>query len=134
MVIFARKLLSKACEKKHVTTGEVVVCKVGLAVIHFPGGSRRVKPVLERLSRDVWDKDKAVIVTGHYVPVESEKTKAIQPPTREWVHGQDIKNFYDQQGIYHVVVPECGHLASPHTVAASAVVGSMVDPFRIVKM
>ena len=110
MITLAQKLISNACGGKRVTTGEVVVCKVDLAMIHDSGGPRRVKPVLERLGRDVWDKDKVVVVTDHYVPVENEETKAIQLLTREWVHSQDIKNFYDQQGICHVVVPEGGHL------------------------
>ena len=96
MITLAQKLISNACGGKHVTTGEIVVCKVDLAMIHDSGGPRRVKPVLERLGRDVWDKDKVVVVTDHYVPVESEETKAIQLLTREWVHSQDIKNFYDR--------------------------------------
>jgi len=30
--------------------------------------------------------------------------------TRDWVRDQDIENFYDEQGICHVVLPERGHL------------------------
>ena len=79
-------------------------------MIHDSGGPRRVKPILERLGRSVWDKDRVVVVTDHYVPVESDETKAIQDLTRAWVADQEIENFYDQQGICHVVLPERGHL------------------------
>lgn len=110
MTTLAQKLISDACKRDQVSPGDIVVCEVDLAMIHDSGGPRRVKPILERLGRNVWDKDKVVVVTDHYVPVESEETKAIQLLTRQWVQDQHIQNFYDQQGICHVVVPENGHL------------------------
>ena len=106
----AQKIIANACNKVSVEPGEIVVCKVDLAMIHDSGGPRRVKPILEKLNRKVWDKEKVVVVTDHYVPIESEETRAIQELTQKWVLDQDINNFYDQQGICHVVVPEKGHL------------------------
>ena len=64
-----------------------------LAMIHDSGGPRRVKPILEKLGRSVWDKNRVAVVTDHYVPIEGEETRAIQELTREWVLEQDIKNF-----------------------------------------
>lgn len=110
MNTLAQKIISNACNKVSVEPGEIVVCKVDLAMIHDSGGPRRVKPILEKLNRKVWDKEKVVVVTDHYVPIESEETRAIQELTQKWVLDQDIKSFYDQQGICHVVVPEKGHL------------------------
>jgi len=110
MNTLAQKIIANACNKVSVEPGEIVVCKVDLAMIHDSGGPRRVKPILEKLNRKVWDKEKVVVVTDHYVPIESEETRAIQELTQKWVLDQDIKNFYDQQGICHVVVPEKGHL------------------------
>ena len=110
MNTLAQKIISNACNKVSVEPGEIVVCKVDLAMIHDSGGPRRVKPILEKLNRKVWDKEKVVVVTDHYVPIESEETRAIQELTQKWVLDQDINNFYDQQGICHVVVPEKGHL------------------------
>ena len=110
MNTLAQKIIANACNKVSVEPGEIVVCKVDLAMIHDSGGPRRVKPILEKLNRKVWDKEKVVVVTDHYVPIESEETRAIQELTQKWVLDQDINNFYDQQGICHVVVPEKGHL------------------------
>ena len=110
MTTLAQKLIAKASGEKTAQPGEVVVCDVDLAMIHDSGGPRRVKPILERLGRSVWDKERVVVVTDHYVPVESDETKAIQALTKAWVKDQDISNFYDQQGICHVVLPERGHL------------------------
>ena len=110
MTTLAQTIIANACKKSDVAPGEVVVCKVDLAMIHDSGGPRRVKPILEKLNRKVWDAEKVVVVTDHYVPIESEETRAIHELTKKWVLNQDIQNFYDQQGICHVVVPEKGHL------------------------
>ena len=111
MKTLARKLIARAAGQTNVAVGDVVVCKVDLAMIHDSGGPRRVKPMLERLGRHVWDKDRVVVVTDHYVPANTEETRAIQALTRQWVQDEDIANFYDQQGICHVVLPERGHLS-----------------------
>ena len=111
MTTLAQKIIAKASNQSSAKVGEVVVCAVDLAMIHDSGGPRRVKPILEKLGRTVWDKNRVAVVTDHYVPIEGEETRAIQELTRQWVLEQDIKNFYDQQGICHVVLPERGHLS-----------------------
>ena len=111
MTTLAQKIIAKASNQPSAKVGEVVMCAVDLAMIHDSGGPRRVKPILEKLGRSVWDKNRVAVVTDHYVPIEGEETRAIQELTREWVLEQDIKNFYDQQGICHVVLPERGHLS-----------------------
>ena len=111
METLARKLIARAAGQSGVSAGDVVICKVDLAMIHDSGGPRRVKPMLERLGRRVWDRDRVVVVTDHYVPADNEETRAIQALTRQWVRDEEIANFYDQQGICHVVLPERGHLS-----------------------
>ena len=111
METLARKLIARAAGQPSVAVGDVVVCKVDLAMIHDSGGPRRVKPMLERLGRHVWDRDRVVVVTDHYVPADTQETRVIQELTRQWVVDEDISNFYDQQGICHVVLPERGHLS-----------------------
>lgn len=110
MVTLAKKLLSKASGQSKLTAGDIIICDVDLAMIHDSGGPRRVKPILERLNRKVWDKNKIVVVTDHYVPADSDETRAIQALTKKWVKDQSIENFYDEQGICHIVLPERGHL------------------------
>ena len=106
----AQKIIACSAGLDYVTPGEIVVAKVDLAMIHDSGGPRRVKPILDHLGTGVWDPDRVVVVTDHYVPVFSDETRAIQKLTREWVAAQNINAFYDQMGICHVVVPENGHL------------------------
>ena len=106
----AQKIIAKAVGKEYVTPGEVEIANIDLAMIHDSGGPRRVKPILDRLGVDVWSSEKIVVVTDHYVPEFNNETKAIQKLTRDWVKANNIRSFYDQMGICHVVVPENGHL------------------------
>ena len=106
----AQKLIARAAGRNAVTPGEIVTCKVDLAMIHDSGGPRRVKPMLERLGAKVWDPSKVVLITDHYVPAYDEESRKIIRITRDWAREAGIDRFHDEQGICHVVLPERGHL------------------------
>ena len=106
----AEKIIARAAGKPAVAPGDVVTCSVDLALMHDSGGPRRVKPILERLGARVWDPTRVIVVTDHFVPVFDSDTAAILDLTRRWVVDQDIRGFYDEQGICHIVLPERGHL------------------------
>ena len=104
------KIIAKAAGQSTVSPGETVTCAVDLAMIHDSGGPRRVKPILDRLGVRVWEPSKVVLISDHYAPCVDAESAAILKLTREWAVEQGILNFYDQQGICHVVTPERGHL------------------------
>jgi 3-isopropylmalate/(R)-2-methylmalate dehydratase large subunit len=106
----AEKIVARVAGANSVTPGEIVTCKVDLAMIHDSGGPRRVKPILEQLGVGVWAPDKVVLISDHYVPAVDAISAAILDLTRKWAAANKIKNFYDMQGICHVVLPERGHL------------------------
>ncbi|WP_421881370.1 3-isopropylmalate dehydratase large subunit [Pacificispira sp.] len=106
----AQKIVARAAGRDSVSPGEIVICRVDLAMIHDSGGPRRVKPILERLGVPVWDPERVVVVSDHYVPAVDADSAAILKLTRDWVKDQAIRKFYDQQGICHVVLPERGNL------------------------
>jgi 3-isopropylmalate/(R)-2-methylmalate dehydratase large subunit len=106
----AQKLVAKAAGRAAVTPGEIVTCKVDLAMMHDSGGPRRVKPMLERLGAKIWDTSKVVVITDHYVPEFDDQSRKILKIARDWVKEAGVENFYDNQGICHVVLPERGHL------------------------
>jgi 3-isopropylmalate/(R)-2-methylmalate dehydratase large subunit len=106
----AEKIIARACGREAVRPGEIVTCKVDLAMMHDSGGPRRVKPILERLGAKVWDPDKVVVISDHYVPATDADSAAILDLTRKWVAENGVERFYDMQGICHVVLPERGHL------------------------
>lgn len=106
----AEKIIARAAGQDAVAPGNVVTCSVDLAMMHDSSGPRRVKPMLEKLGVTVWDPDKIVLVTDHYVPAVDAESAGILDLTRKWIKEQGIAAFYDMQGICHVVLPERGHL------------------------
>jgi 3-isopropylmalate/(R)-2-methylmalate dehydratase large subunit len=106
----AEKIIARAAGRAKVSPGEIVTCSVDLAMIHDSGGPRRVKPILERLGVGIWNPDKVVLITDHYVPATDDESRNIQSVTKAFAATQRITNFYDAQGICHVVLPERGHL------------------------
>jgi len=106
----AQKLVARAAGRDHVTPGEIVTCQVDLAMMHDSGGPRRVQPLLERLGAKVWDPDRVVVVTDHYLPEHDDESRRIVRIAREWVAANGVRKFHDGLGICHVVLPEQGHL------------------------
>jgi 3-isopropylmalate/(R)-2-methylmalate dehydratase large subunit len=106
----SEKIIAKAAGRTQVAPGEIVTCKVDLAMIHDSGGPRRVKPILDRWGVGVWDPGKVVLITDHYVPATDDESRNIQAIAKSFAADQRIANFYDAQGICHVVLPERGHL------------------------
>jgi homoaconitase/3-isopropylmalate dehydratase large subunit len=73
----AQKLVARAAGRSSVTPGEIVTCKVDLAMMHDSSGPRRVKPMLERLGAKVWDPSKVVLITDHYLPAYDDESRKI---------------------------------------------------------
>lgn len=107
----AEKIIARAAGQTRVTPGEIVTCKVDLAMFHDSSGPRRVAPRLKELGARVWDPSKVVLVSDHYVPAVDDASAAILKLTRDWAREQGVANFYDMQGICHVMLAERGHLA-----------------------
>src|SRR5437588_11428844 len=105
----AQKLVARAAGRGAVTPGEIVTCKVDLAMMHDSSGPRRVKPMLEHLGAKVWDPSKVVGITDHYLPAYDDESRKIIRIARQWTREAGIESFYDAQGICHIVLPEPGH-------------------------
>ncbi|MDO8458285.1 MAG: 3-isopropylmalate dehydratase large subunit [Burkholderiaceae bacterium] len=106
----AQKIIARAAGQASVRVGEIVTCQVDLAMFHDSSGPRRLKPMLEELGAQIWDKSKVVLVLDHYVPERDEAARNIVRIARDWAHEQRLPHVYDSQGICHVVVPQHGHI------------------------
>ncbi len=105
----AQKIIARAAGRP-VLPGEIVTCRVDLAMSHDSSGPRRVAPMLAELGAKVWDPSRYVIITDHYLPAADDESRNILKITRDWVKSAGIEHFYDGQGICHVVLPERGHI------------------------
>lgn len=106
----AQKLIARASGQDHVAVGEIVSCKVDLAMFHDSSGPRRLKPMLEQLGAQIWDRNRVVLVMDHYVPEQDDDSRRIVRIARDWASEQGLPHVYDSQGICHVVLPQKGHL------------------------
>ena len=106
----AQKLIAAACGRKSVAEGEIVTCRVDLAMFHDSSGPRRLEPMLREVGARLWDPARVVLVIDHYVPESDEESRRIVRIAREWAVRERLPNVYDSQGICHVVLPQGGHL------------------------
>lgn len=105
----AEKVIARAAGRENVRPGEIVTAGVDLAMIHDSGGPRRVEPILQELGVGLFDREKVVLISDHFVPGDTDEGARILQLTREWARERRIR-FHDGQGICHVVLPESGHL------------------------
>jgi 3-isopropylmalate/(R)-2-methylmalate dehydratase large subunit len=110
MPTLAQHILARAAGRDHVDVGEIITCKVDLAMSHDSSGPRRIAPMLQALGTGIRDPKKYVVVTDHYIPPDDADSEQIIRFTRDWVGTAGIEHFYDEQGICHVVLPEHGHV------------------------
>jgi 3-isopropylmalate/(R)-2-methylmalate dehydratase large subunit len=106
----AQKLVAQAAGREHVAPGEIVTCRVDLAMFHDSSGPRRLQPMLAELGAPIWDKRKVVLVIDHYVPEADDESRRIVRIARDWAAEQRLPHVYDSQGICHVVLPQRGHV------------------------
>ena len=106
----AQKLVARAAGRANVSVGDVVTCQVDLAMFHDSSGPRRLKPMLEQLGAQIWDKSRVVLVMDHYVPEQDDESRRIVRIARDWAAEQHLPHVYDTQGICHIVVPQHGHI------------------------
>jgi 3-isopropylmalate/(R)-2-methylmalate dehydratase large subunit len=106
----AQKLVARAAGRAHVAPGELLNCRVDLAMFHDSSGPRRLQPMLAELGAQIWDKDKVVLVIDHYVPEADEESRRVVRIARDWATDQRLPHVHDSVGICHVVLPQQGHL------------------------
>jgi len=107
----AQKLIARAAGQAHVAVGDIVTCRVDLAMFHDSSGPRRLKPMLEKLGVPIWDRNRVVLVLDHYVPAQDPDAQHIIELTRRVAREWQLPHVIDSEGICHVVLPERGHLA-----------------------
>ena len=103
------KIIAHAAGLDKVVPGEIVTCSVDLNDPRL-WGSAPGKAILEKLGVGVWDPDKVVLISDHYVPAVDAESAQILDVTRKFATEQGLPHFYDMQGICHVVLAERGHL------------------------
>lgn len=105
-----QKILARAAGQSRADVGEILTCRVDLALLLDSGGPRRIWPRLKELETGVWDPGKIVLVSDHFTPAVDAESAAILKLTRDFAAAFGIERFYDMQGIGHVLLAEHGWL------------------------
>ncbi len=106
----SEKIIARAAGLDAVKPGDIVTCKVDLAMMHDLSGPQRQQARLEAIGARVWDPERVVIITDHFVTESDPDSLRIQNVTRDWVKENGIKRFHDNEGICHIVLPQAGHV------------------------
>lgn len=104
------KILARAAGRDTVRPGEIVTCRVDLALLLDSGGPRRIWPRLKELGVGVFDPDRIVLCTDHFTPAVDAESAAILKVTRDFAREFGIRRFFDMRGIGHVLLAEQGLL------------------------
>jgi 3-isopropylmalate/(R)-2-methylmalate dehydratase large subunit len=104
------KLLARAAGRSGASPGEILTCRVDLALLLDSGGPRRIWPRLNELGVGVWDPDRIVLCSDHFTPAVDAESAAILQLTRDFARHFGIRRFFDMRGIGHVLLAEQGLL------------------------
>lgn len=123
------KIIARAADLKEVAPGDEVWAEVDLAIMNDTSGPRRMAPKLDQLDGKVWDINKVVLATDHFIPAANMRHADILDKTRRWAAEHHMPYFYDFQGVLHNLILEKFHAlpgmliagADSHSVTAGAV-------------
>ncbi|MBI4362606.1 MAG: 3-isopropylmalate dehydratase large subunit [Euryarchaeota archaeon] len=108
----AEKILSSHGGRESVSPGEIVDCRVDLAMGHI--AMARVAAnfaMFPRELRRVWDPERVIALEDHFAPAPDERWAMAQKIIRDFARQMGLKHFYDvKAGICHQVLPERGHI------------------------
>ena len=102
------KILASHAGRDEVRPGEIVMCKVDLAMANDvtapPAGD-----AFRRMGVDkVWDRHKVALVASHFVPAKDIASASLMTRMRDFAIEYDIEHFFEvgRGGIEHILLPE----------------------------
>ncbi len=103
------KVLALRSGQESVSVGEVVDCKVDVAMSH-EALAQLIKPFKEMGASKVWDPNRIVVPIDHWVPASSESSARMHKSIREFCQQYGLPHLYDlgRQGICHQILAEEG--------------------------
>jgi 3-isopropylmalate/(R)-2-methylmalate dehydratase large subunit len=131
MASIIEKILSRASDREQVSPREIIEAKIDCAMVNEITGHLTIKYFHELGAKEVWDRDRIVLILDHTIPAASVEAAELHKIMREFAREQKIKSFYDvgMGGISHQVMIEKGHVkpgdvvvgADSHTCTYGAV-------------
>ena len=97
------KIIARASGRAEVRPGQEVWATADRMIMNDSSGPRRIAGLVEELG-GIWDKERVVAVSDHFIPAANVRHAKILRTTREWAVQKDIAAFYEYRGILHNLV------------------------------
>jgi methanogen homoaconitase large subunit len=121
------KILARASGQKSVKPGDIIEARVDIALFHEKAGPGFFES-FEKLGREIWNKERVVVVADHAIPPSNIYSADCILETRDFVLRHRLPHFYLGKGICHQILSEEGFVkpglvivgADSHTVTQGA--------------
>ena len=107
-----KKILAKASGRDKVEAGEFIEAKIDVAMIHDLTGPLALTSFEKLKKREVWDKNRIVIVFDHQTPADRVYSAELHKRLSRFATEHGIRYLYGvgKAGVCHQVLPEKGHV------------------------
>lgn len=105
-----QKILAAHCGKQQVTAGELIECRVDLALANDITAPLAIREFRKTGAKKVFDNNKIALVPDHFTPNKDIASAVQAKETREFAREQNITNYFEvgRMGIEHALLPEKG--------------------------
>jgi 3-isopropylmalate/(R)-2-methylmalate dehydratase large subunit len=113
-----QKIIADHCGKTSLEAGEFVEMNLDIVLGNDITTPVAINEFKKMGAKDVYDKEKIVIVLDHFTPNKDIKSAQQCKISREFAKEKEIVNFFDvgQMGIEHALLPEKGLVVAGDTV------------------
>jgi len=103
-----QKILAAHADLEEVTPGEIVMCRVDLAMANDVTAPAAADAFARMGVPTVWDRSKIALVASHFVPAKDIASATLMSRMRSFALEHDIEHFFEvgRGGIEHILLPE----------------------------
>ncbi len=104
------KILAEHAGKSYVEAGEIVYCKVDLALANDITAPLAIESFRQMGAKRVFDPEKVVLVPDHFTPNKDIQSAQQCKMMRQFAKEEGIKHYFEvgRMGIEHALLPELG--------------------------
>lgn len=102
------KILAAHCGRKSVSPGEIVTCRVDLAMANDVTAPPAAAAFERMRASQVWDRSKIALVASHFAPAKDIASAKLMSRMRRFALDHDIEHYFEigRGGIEHILLPE----------------------------
>ncbi len=117
----AEKILQKHTDQTVTEAGQIVQCRVSLALANDITAPLAIKSFREQGATEVFDRDRVALVMDHFTPNKDQDSAEQVKVSRDFAREMQITHYYEggDVGVEHALLPELG-LVGPGDIVVGA--------------